>query len=470
MLKKILLILVIFPFTTVFSQDTIRVKMTPVQKYTWSILYSLNGVNQKYIANATIENGAFSFIVPKDSKPGMYRILYDNNNNKFIDILYNKENITLDFHPDHPVELVKFSESEENKLYQNYIDQASTIHNRLDSLQVVYFQSDENIGKLKKAYQKNLGLLDKMQTSFNEKSKGKIAQNFIKANKRFYNKTLLKDTNIYLETLKKHYFDNVDFENPYLKKSSLLIDRVMDYVMYLNTSKDEDTRTMLRINAIEDVLKKIKKATFKKDVIESLLYTFAQQENITLVNYLFGEHFDKLPETLQDANFKLVIKDMLKASIGQKASDFLLLDRKLQENEKTEDIPTLHSLDKADFYIVVFWSSTCPHCLQELPLLQKYVTTKNNIKTIAIGLETDASKNGWKDETYYLEGFTHVLALGSDENKYDDNTLVKDYLVDSTPNFFVLNKDKTIIAKPYDVKELKNFFKLIEKDVNPKKE
>ena len=100
-----------------------------------------------------------------------------------------------------------------------------------------------------------------------------MANNFIVASKRYYSKDLIKNPNDYLTTIKTHYFDNVDFDNPVLKKSSLIIDRVMDYVFYLNTSNDKNTLVKLRKKGIDTVISKIPVITLKK--IESLLYTLA---------------------------------------------------------------------------------------------------------------------------------------------------------------------------------------------------
>jgi hypothetical protein len=52
----------------------------------------------------------------------------------------------------------------------------------------------------------------------------------------------------------------------------------------------------------------------------------------------------------------------------------------------------------------------------------------------------------------YLE-FTNILDL-----KKWDSQKVKDYGVTAIPSYFLLDKNKVIIAKPNDVKELKEMF------------
>jgi len=471
MLKKVFLLGLIISFTSLFSQHTIKGKLTPVGKNSWAILYKLNGVNQKYVDNANFDNkkftkeGEFTVTVPKGYPTGMYRLLYDNENNKFIDFIYNNEDVIVEFHPDYPSQLVKYDKSDENKIFQKYIAEVSVLQNRLDSLQVAYFQTKDKKEeiKLSTVYSTDLVELSKTQKSFETNSKDKLANHFIKASNRYFSKNLIKDTNEYLKAIKSHYFDYVDFNSSVLLKSSLLIDRVMDYVFYLNTSEDSKTLVKLRKEGIEMALSKVSKPELKKDVVESLLYTFAQQENIEMVDYLLKDHFTKLPVALQDFEFKALIKDMLKTTIGNKAPNLVW-----QEKGEDKSLYNLNLKEKK-YYLVVFWSTTCSHCLKEMPILQKYLDDKKDIQVIAVALETKASKIGWVDEKYYYEDFIHVLALSSDNENTYQSSYVKDYGVNSTPNFFLLNSDKTIISKPYDVKELKEVYALLQKESKKEK-
>ena len=460
MLKKVFLLGLILMMSNVFAQHKVIGTMKPAKaEYTWLILYKLNGVNQKYIANGTIKEGKFTIEIPKGSPTGMYRLLYDNTNNKFLDFIYNKEDVTVEFHPDYPSQLVKYDKSDENIAFQNYIDKVSVLQNRLDSLQVEYFKTKDvsHEQKLNKLYTSDLKVLKTEQASFETKTKDKLANHFIVANKRFYSDYLIKDTNKYLQTIKSHYFDYVNFDDAVLKKSSLLIDRVMDFVFYLNTSKDPKTLTKLRKEGVVTALSKIKNESLKKDVVESLLYTFAQQENIKMVNYILQNHFNKLPVALQDLEFKAMIKDIIKTTIGNKAPEITW-----QENGKTKH---LYGLKGKKYYLVVFWSSTCTHCLKEMPLLRDYIDNKKDVQVLAIGLETEKSRIGWIDEKYYYENFIHILG----KNKYD-NKYVKDYGVNATPSFFLMDENKTIISKPYDVKEVKEVYaKLHKKEIKAEK-
>lgn len=113
---------------------------------------------------------------------------------------------------------------------------------------------------------------------------------------------------------------------------------------------------------------------------------------------------------------------------------------------------TLHDLKDAKTYILIFWSSSCSHCMDDMPIIQNKATTidKSVTKIIAVGLETDVYK--WNDLKYTWIALTHVLAMGKWEHP-----LVELYNISATPHFLVLNADKTIIAKPQNIDELLPF-------------
>jgi thiol-disulfide isomerase/thioredoxin len=111
---------------------------------------------------------------------------------------------------------------------------------------------------------------------------------------------------------------------------------------------------------------------------------------------------------------------------------------------------TLYGLEGVDHYVLVFWSSTCSHCLKELPILHKELMDYENIKVVAVGLENDDMN--WKQEIVNLPSFEHAIALGKWESDYAQLFGIK-----QTPTYFILDKDKRFLANPEDDKEVVSF-------------
>ena len=85
--------------------------------------------------------------------------------------------------------------------------------------------------------------------------------------------------------------------------------------------------------------------------------------------------------------------------------------------------------------------------MEELPKVKTLVADKPNLKVIAFALED--GKEAWAYTIKNFPDFTHVLGL-----QRWDNPTVRTYGITSTPTYFLLDQDKTIIAKPYAYEDL----------------
>jgi hypothetical protein len=86
-----------------------------------------------------------------------------------------------------------------------------------------------------------------------------------------------------------------------------------------------------------------------------------------------------------------------------------------------------------------------------MPVFYKTFKSLKNIQVITIGLEDE--KDWWQDMTSKWKEFINIIDLKKWESKR-----VKDFGVTATPTYFVLDKNKIIMAKPNDVNELTKVF------------
>ena len=118
---------------------------------------------------------------------------------------------------------------------------------------------------------------------------------------------------------------------------------------------------------------------------------------------------------------------------------------------------------KSDYVLLIFWASWCPHCKSEILNIYSYLSkefpslnqNKKTLTTIAISLDTD--KNKWQQfiKDYNLSAWINIAEL-----KGWDGNIVKKYNIYATPTLILLDKNKKILFKPTDFKQLK--FKLNE--------
>ena len=414
----------------------------------WAILYQLKGVKQLYVKNDTITNGGFKIDFPDNASKGMYRIFYDMKNQAFVDFIYNNENVDLYFDAANPDATLGFSISDENIAYYNYINEATAAKRKLDSLQVLYFKikdenQKENIGRL---YLETINSYNKIQLKHEKKSVHTLANKFIKANRKYYAPDIILTPQEYLNSEKEHYFDFIDFNDKDLINSSFLSERVMDYIFYLNTSDDSEVQNGLYKMAINEVMQKIEDEDnlyIKSELLTLILVTFSQVENITMIDYLIDEYYNKLPPEYQNDETLNKIQSSIRLAVGKKAPEITwAVDGQTKK---------LSEFNMAERYILVFWSTSCSHCLKEIPKLYEYTKDKSGIHVVAVALEDD--ETGFNDFTINLSGWTHILGL-----KKWKNPIALEYEITSTPTYFVLDADKKIISKPEFFEDVKYFF------------
>ncbi|PQJ68839.1 TlpA family protein disulfide reductase [Polaribacter butkevichii] len=435
------------------AQYTVNGTMYPTLKSDWVILYKIEGATQKFVQNSkiaidtvTIQGkkqaiGKFSFTLPTNTKPGSYRVTYKLEEAGFVDFIFNKEDVSFSFNPNYGNQTVFFTASKENILYKSYLDKSSAAQQTLDSIQVVGLQNKSL--NLNKEYKKALKQVNDIQKEYLETSNGMYVQPFIKASLKNNSSDILKTPEEYMSSMNNTFFNNIDFDNKTLLNSSFLISRITDYVFYINYSEDQETQQKLYKKSVDTVLSKIENITYKKDVIEFLVTQFESSMNLDLIDYLFETYYNKLPANIQDKNFKKAKQALFAAEVGRIAPDF-----SWKENGKELK---LSKLDDAENYLLIFWSTTCSHCLNEVPQVHKFLKDNKKVKVVAFSLEKEAF--GWNSFKKTLPNWHHVLGLNKWENK-----IARTYNIVSTPSYFILDANKKIIAKPEHLKDVKDFF------------
>ncbi|WP_418602265.1 TlpA family protein disulfide reductase [Hwangdonia sp.] len=439
MLKRIVALAVLLP-NVFFGQHTITGTFTPAEDYNVALLYKVTPTVSEYVTNSEIEDGVFEFKLEATATKGMYRIVYAIPQEDYnFDVIYNgKEDIELAFNSETGVE---FKSSSENKLLASYKNSMSMITHSIGKF---YREQSKDTLALKSIFKTQR----EAQSNFESLAKGTIALEFIKANTPYIPKTF-EDVKTYVANLKTHYFDHVDFTNKTLQSSNFFDERMLNYVFGLSYDDvDEFTNYINNIDAFCNAMKNAPTET-KRVLLVDLWQQMVDLGYENVANYISETHLIDVAKTLNDEDLVKGLRLFKNTSIGSKAPDFSFQIEKsgVKTNKKLSEIST------AERYIIVFWSSSCSHCLDEIPQLQTFVKTQEagKLKVIAIGLEDEPQ--AWKNLIDNYPEFIHVYGEGKWENKIGDA-----YGVTATPTYFILNKAKEIVAKPEDVETLKMFF------------
>jgi len=421
-----------------FAQHSVKGTFSPAENYTYAFLYHATPSGTEYLDRSKVdETGQFSIVMDSSYPPGMYKIVYalpaeDYNFNFIYD---GKEDIGITLSDKTGLEYTK---SNENKLWASYTNSINMVNRTINNF---YTQHSDD----KKALTAIFNTLRNTQDSFEQAAKGMLVSVFIKANTPYAPKEY-QDLTTYSQHVKRSYLDAVDFENPLLQSSDFLTDRVLSYIF----SASETATTAQFKKDVDTLVNKIgaNNTLIKTVLLESIWRKFKLMNQTDMANYVSDTYLMTLAKNANYTELVEELKVSKNTAIGNKAPNFKL--------DYVKEGQTIHSnlydLETSSTYLIIFWSSTCGHCQVELPLVKEYLANRPDITVIAIGLEDDDTT--WKNAIKQYPEFIQVLGL-----ERWDNPISDDYGVEATPSYFLLNKDKIIIGKPYDVEALKAMLK-----------
>lgn len=410
------------------SQHSISGTFSPPEDYTFAFIYKSTPDGANYIDRAqTDREGNFSIALDSLATPGIYKIVYatppEENN---FDIIYNgKEDVSFSFSLDGGI---KFSTSKENMLWAEYVENIQAINNTISN-----FYASES--KNKKEFKSVFKNLTDTQKAFEEQAKGMIAERFVLANKP-YIPTQFEDAQTYAQNLKNNFLKHIDFTDVILQSSDFLVDRINTFVFDMIANPSNATYQSL-IDELDATI------GHQDHHFKSILYTniwqrFVTDNNTEMALYITDKYLLDLAQTDKNQALLNALMAFKNTAIGAKAVNFEI---PLQNTN-------LHALNSSNQYLLIFWSSSCSHCLKELPQVKALLEGNTNIQVVAVGLEDDELQ--WQQETIKYPDFIHVINLG----KWNSD-LVKAYNIQSTPTYFLLDANKVIIEKPNDFEALK---------------
>ncbi|MCA0131091.1 TlpA family protein disulfide reductase [Winogradskyella alexanderae] len=426
-MKKLVLVLLLLPLMG--HSQSVSGTFSPSSDFTYAFLYKATPEGADYVNRGKLDSlGYFEIALDESVSPGIYKIVYaippEENN---FDFIYDgKESVNFNFSRDNGVE---FKSSDENKLWNSYLKSMEMVNRTISNYYSKGVRDEEGFKGIFKT-------LKDTQEGYEKLADDKMVSSFIIANRPYIPKAY-EDVSTYSINLKEHFLNQINFNDYLLQSSSFLVDRINAYVFNMVQNPNDETLK----KHVDEVAEAIGSGAdeIKTILLEVLWQRFVSQDNHTLANYLADSYL----LDLANETGRIVLAETLisykNTSVGTLAPDF--------EISSTESTTTLHNLEGSEYYLLVFWSSGCGHCLNELPKVNALVSNMSNIRVVAFGLEDNPMD--WTEEIKKYPGFTHTIGLG----KWDNPT-VKTYGIAATPMYFLLSKDKIIMSKPYAFEDL----------------
>ncbi|NHF60605.1 TlpA family protein disulfide reductase [Flavobacteriaceae bacterium TP-CH-4] len=416
------------------SQRSISGTFSPAEDFSWLIAYRLTPSGQSYIADTAVNNGEFTMALPENAEKGMYRMVYAIPQDEYyFDLIYNgAQDIGLRFDEQQGV---SFSNSKENSLFKDYFTDINALERQL----IDYYTEGQ---KDAVAFNTIITKLKTLQTSYEARANGLYAYDFIAANSPYIPEKI-EPVADYVKNRKQHYFDAIDFGNPVLQASGFLEDKAVNYILTALPYKalsPVEAATVMKKNV--DTLKQKMRGlpiAYQFGMFHTVWKRTATNQFDEVSDYIFNNYLQRMAHSIEEMKILDGIALHNRLRLGAVAPEIEWVDG--------TEVKKLSTLQGANQYLLIFWSSTCSHCLRELPALHKELTNRKGLKVIAVGLEDE--ETSWKEESTKLDQFEHAIALGKWESTY-----ARLYGIQETPTYFILDDQKRIVAKPTNDQEV----------------
>jgi len=433
---------------------TIDVKIDGLTESTAYLAYYY-GKGQYYRDTTVINNlGEMKFTGPDTLEHGMYSIIVGER--RWFDFMIDNQKISLKTDTAYTILNMKVKGSMETEIFYSYL---AFLNERQGTARKMAEKKKSGTEREKKEADGVLKSLDNEVKSyianFHIKHEGSFTSNFIYAVEfptvpdAPKNEEGAIDSTFAFRYFKAHYFDNYDFSDERLLRTATFHDKIVYYVNKLTVSDPDSIN-----NSLDYILGNAQKnpALFKYALTHFTSY-FERSENMGMdavfvhlaknyfMNGLAVDWFTKkqLEKLSERAN---ALEPLL---IGKKAPNIVVKDTAQKE------FLELYSIE-ADFTVVYIWSPECGHCKVSTPLLK---TMYDKMKDK--GVEVFAIGNEFENEEWVKFIRAHDLNFinGSDGGSFQSNFRSL-YDVYSTPQTYLLDKDKKILSKKMSIESLED--------------
>ena len=417
-----------------YAQHTITGHLAPKADFKWIIAYELTPTAQRYVADAKVIEGDFLLTMPANAVPGIYRLVYGVPQDEFyVDVLYSgKEDLEFDFSWENGI---SFTASKENNVYNAYLQAMAHVDAKILDF---YRNNLTDASRFLTWIQQK----DSLQNSYESRAEGLMAATLIEAGTPYLPQAY-EPFGEYMANSKAHFYEHVPMEEPLVQASGFLTDKVIAHTFTTmapppNPLKSAPDALMANVDDAAQRLKATPVA-LQTHLFHELWKVAQRSEQFGLADYIFNTYLSQMALTAGNKALLEEIGAITRLRVGQRAPEIEWEEQGLKKS--------LSAMDASETYLLVFWSSTCSHCLQEVPLLYDVLQDHPEVQVLAIGLEDNLEN--WQRTIAQFPNFEHAISLDKWESEY-----AKTYAIQKTPTYFLLDDDKHILAKPDTYGEL----------------
>ncbi len=444
------------------SQDKAYEIKVKVNKFKGDVLYlGYPYGDKKYLADTAEINdkGEFVFDGTTELDGGLYFIYSPAPKSLYFDLIVAEPKFSLETDTVDIADHMKSSGSLENEIFFNFQRFMKEMQTEGNDLSEKMKAATDEVEKEK--LRSRLMDMDAKVKAYRDdvisKNKNTFAAKFIKSTIQIEVPESPKDENgqdidpnFGYAYYKKHYFDNIDFSDKRMLRTPNFNSKIEEYLEKL-TVKHPDSiiasvRTIIsKSRANKEVFRYCVQNLTHKYEISNIMGMDAVFVDMAENYYLSGDAYWTDSATIAKIEDRV---DRLKPNlIGNEAPALMLLDTLMR--------PVNALKIKADYMVLFFYDPDCGHCKKSTPVLRDIYHDKLKPMGVVV-VAADIKKETDKWKKFIKEQKLDWINL-SDPNMRSNFRY--EYNIETTPQIYILDNQKKIIAKKLDVEQIEDFIK-----------
>ena len=430
------------------------------------------------------DGGKFIFSGEKKLGGGMYMIVLPNQ--QYFDLVVSEQKFSFSTNINSLIKSMKFNNSKENTPFYEYLNFITEKQQEVSELKKKLQNTTDKTSK--EILQDAIKFVDEDVKSYSTLFKKENSNIFFTKVLQASTEPIIPDgpdtlnkqeKQIYqFNYYKKHYWDNMDFTDERILKTPIFYNKMDTYLNKL-TIQDPDS-----IKNSSDILVDLSRNN--KDIFQyvvSYITSTYERSKIMGMDAVFVHMVEKyyMSGEVDWVDQKQLQKIEERAEkiapnlIGRPAPPFTnQLGFPFMKNENDE-IKRMYDIN-SEYTLLIFYSPDCGHCKKVVPKVKELVdslTSKpilfskhQSIDIAVYAVQTEFDKEAWKKliKDFNLENWTNVCDIQTDPdgNPAASSNWRDQYDIYSTPVIYLLDKDKKILAKRIDYKQISKVINRIE--------
>ncbi|MCX6246454.1 MAG: TlpA disulfide reductase family protein [Bacteroidetes bacterium] len=446
-MKRILILILFFlSVMVVTGQHRIDINMTVFDTSDGGIRLMVwkNGRDFE-VVKGMMTKGRGTIDIDDSVGPGRYSLFFDKGSLRELKFIYTKESISLEPKITPGGNNLMVKGNGETPVYYSFRTRLDSLYSRISQYRRMLnaFSDEKRFYDITMNFMKrDLEKVDSLYSLLDLEYKSSLFIHFLKAS-RFWLPDFTLGPVSQRQELLDHFFTWFNPLDSLLLQSSEYRSKVEEYFVISENADSKSPVENLKI-AIDRFMEKVQSSEPVTEATGSLMRSWLNRQGYDdVAEYLDVKYLSQQCRAGSDINLNIRLEAYKRLAIGHVAPD-------ISWSNGGKDTLRL-SMIEAEHTLVIFWATWCPHCREILPQIFGFLSTRPDVKVVAIGL--DEETKSWEAAIERFPGWYSIQAPEKWENRW-----AKLYGVSGTPTFFLLDKEHKIIGKPRNPEELKKMF------------